>query len=200
MQIEDKKSQILQAAIEVFGTYGYKKTSMQDIADALDISRPALYQYYKNKEAVFLGLVQRTLNLGEQAAIQGFSYSKDNFECLLHGIKNMEQVLFGPIFLKPNGKELLTLSKKLAPELMTSFEMQLFNKIVCVLEKAVAEQEITLQRLNVSVTDAAKVILQSVDGIKNASESLEELDQQLKLFLTVFWQGLLKVADPHLFE
>jgi AcrR family transcriptional regulator len=48
MQIEDKKHQILQAAIEIFGTYGYKKTSMQDIADALDISRPALYQYYKN--------------------------------------------------------------------------------------------------------------------------------------------------------
>jgi len=194
MQIEEKKSQILQAAIEVFGTYGYKKTSMQDIADALDISRPALYQYYKNKEAVFLALVEHTLKLGEQAAIQGFSHSEDNFECLLHGIKNMEQVLFGPIFLKPNGKELLTLSKKLAPELMTSFEMQLFNKIVFVLEKAVAEQEINLKTLNVEVTDAAKVILQSVDGIKNSSESLEELDQQLNLFLTVFWQGLQKIA------
>ncbi|MEP2653331.1 MAG: TetR/AcrR family transcriptional regulator [Paraglaciecola sp.] len=190
MQIEDKKYQILQAAIEVFGTYGYKKTSMQDIADALDISRPALYQYYKNKEAVFLALVEHTLNLGEQAAIQGFSHSEDSFECLLHGIKNMEQVLFGPIFLKPNGKELLTLSKKLAPDLMTSFEMQLFNKIVCVLDKAVVEQKINFKTLNVEVSDAAKIILQSVDGIKNASESLEELDQQLNLFLTVFWKGL----------
>jgi len=194
MQIEDKKYQILQAAVEVFGTYSYKKTSMQDIADALDISRPALYQYYKNKEAVFLALVEHTLNLGEQAAKQGFSHSENNFECLLHGIKNMEQVLFVPIFLKPNGKELLTLSKKLAPELMTKFEVQLFNKIVGVLEKAVAEQEISLKTLNVKVTDVAKVILQSVDGIKNASNSLEELDQQLNLFLTVFWQGLQKIG------
>ena len=193
MQIEDKKYQILQASLEVFGSYGYKKTSMQDIADALGISRPALYQYYKNKEAVFLALVEHTLNLGEQAAIKGFKHSAGNFECLLHGIKDMEQVLFGPIFLKPNGKELLTLSKKLAPELMTNFEMQLFNKIVCVLEKAVTEQEINLKRLNVNVTDAAKVILQSVDGIKNSSESLGELDQQLNLFLTVFWQGLQKI-------
>ncbi|MHA2936868.1 TetR/AcrR family transcriptional regulator [Vibrio sp. RC27] len=192
MDIEEKKYQILQAATEVFGTYGYKKTSMQDIADALDISRPALYQYYKNKEAVFLALVEHTLNMGEQAAIQGFHHSEDNFECLLHGIKDMEQVLFGPIFLKPNGKELLTLSKKLAPELMMNFEMQLFNKIVCVLDKAVAEHEIDLKRLNVEVTDAAKIILRSVDGIKNASNSLEELDQQLDLFLTVFWQGLQK--------
>ncbi|MEP1554030.1 MAG: TetR/AcrR family transcriptional regulator [Paraglaciecola sp.] len=195
MQIEEKKHQILQAATEVFGTYGYKKTSMQDIADALDISRPALYQYYKNKEAVFLALVEHTLNLGEQAAIQGFSHSEDSFECLLHGIKNMEQVLFGPIFLKPNGKELLTLSKKLAPDLMTSFEMQLFNKIVCVLDKAVVEQRINLKTLNVEVSDVAKIILQSVDGIKNASESLEELDQQLNLFLTVFWKGLQKQGN-----
>ncbi|MEP1385490.1 MAG: TetR/AcrR family transcriptional regulator [Paraglaciecola sp.] len=195
MQIEEKKHQILQAATEVFGTYGYKKTSMQDIADALDISRPALYQYYKNKEAVFLALVEHTLNLGEQAAIQGFSHSEDSFECLLHGIKNMEQVLFGPIFLKPNGKELLTLSKKLAPDLMTSFEMQLFNKIVCVLDKAVVEQKINFKTLNVEVSDVAKIILQSVDGIKNTSESLEELDQQLNLFLTVFWKGLQKQGN-----
>ena len=132
--------------------------------------------------------------MGEQAAIQGFSHSEDNFECLLHGITNMEQVLFGPIFLKPNGKELLTLSKKLAPELMMNFEMQLFNNIVCVLEKAITEQDINLKRVNVEVTDAAKVILQSMDGIKNASNSLEELDQQLSLFLTVFWQGLRKIG------
>ena len=194
MQIEDKKYQILQASLEVFGSYGYKKTSMQDIADTLGISRPALYQYYKNKEAVFLALVEYTLKLGEQAAIKGFSRSTDNFECLLHGVKDMEQVLFGPIFLKPNGKELLTLSKKLAPELMMNFEMQLFNKIVCVLEKAITEQDINLKRVNVEVTDAAKVILQSMDGIKNASNSLEELDQQLSLFLTVFWQGLRKIG------
>jgi AcrR family transcriptional regulator len=136
MQIEDKKYQIIQASLEVFGSYGYKKTSMQDIADALGISRPALYQYYKNKEAVFLALVEYTLNLGELASEKGFKNSEDNFECLLHGIKDMEQVLFEPIFLKPNGKELLTLSKKLSPELMQNFEVQLFDKIVLVLEKA----------------------------------------------------------------
>jgi AcrR family transcriptional regulator len=191
MQIEDKKYQILQASLEVFGSYGYKKTSMQDIADALGISRPALYQYYKNKEAVFLALVEYTLNLGEQAAIKGFKYSADNFECLLHGIKDMEQVLFGPIFLKPNGKELLTLSKKLAPELMQNFELQLFDKVVCVLEKALIQQEIDLTKLNVGTADAAKVILLAIDGIKNASDSLEELDRQLNLFLTIFWQGLI---------
>jgi AcrR family transcriptional regulator len=191
MQIEDKKYQIIQASLEVFGSYGYKKTSMQDIADALGISRPALYQYYKNKEAVFLALVEYTLNLGEQAAIKGFKYSADNFECLLHGIKDMEQVLFEPIFLKPNGKELLTLSKKLAPELMMNFEMQLFDKVVYVLKKALTEQEIDLTKLNAGTADAAKIILQAIDGIKNASNSLEELDRQLNLFLTIFWQGLI---------
>jgi len=191
MQIEDKKYQILQASLEVFGSYGYKKTSMQDIADTLGISRPALYQYYKNKEAVFLALVEYTLKLGEQAAIKGFSRSTDNFECLLHGVKDMEQVLFGPIFLKPNGKELLTLSKKLAPELMQNFEVQLFDKVVCVLEKALIQQEIDLTKLNIEVPNVARVILLGIDGIKNASNSLEELDQQLNLFLTVFWQGLM---------
>jgi hypothetical protein len=135
--------------------------------------------------------VEYTLNLGEQAAIKGFKYSADNFECLLHGIKDMQQVLFEPIFLKPNGKELLTLSKKLSPELMQNFEVQLFDKIVLVLEKASIQQEIDLTKLNIEATDAAKIILLAIDGIKNASNSLEELDQQLNLFLTIFWQGLI---------
>jgi len=194
MLTEDRKSQIIQASIEVFGTYGYKKTSMQDIANTLDISRPALYQYYKNKESVFLALVKHTLVLGEQAAIEGFNYCEDNFTCLLHGIMDMERVLFEPIFLKPNGKELLSLSKKLAPELMTDFETQILEQIIQVLDKAEEQKQIDLSVLNIETVEAASLILLGLDGIKNASRSQDMLDRKIQLFLTIFWQGLLVKA------
>jgi len=190
MLVEDRKIQIIQSAIETFGSFGYKKTSMQDIAEALDISRPALYQYYKNKEAVFLAVVEHTLQLGEQAAIKGFNCSEDNFTCLLRGVTDMEQVLFEPIFLKPNGKELFLLSKKLAPDLMAGFEKMFVDQIIGILQKAQAQQQIDLFALEIEASDAANILLLGMDGIKTSSLSLQMLEEQTKLFLTIFWKGL----------
>lgn len=36
-----------------FAQYGFKRTSMADIAEASDMSRAALYQHYRNKEDIF---------------------------------------------------------------------------------------------------------------------------------------------------
>ena len=48
-----KSQQILDAALAVFCRYGYRKTSMLDIAQAAGMSRAALYLHFKNKEDVF---------------------------------------------------------------------------------------------------------------------------------------------------
>lgn len=188
MLAEERKQHIMQASVKVFGVYGYKKTTMQDLADALDISRPALYQYYKNKEAVFLALIEHILQLGEHAAIHGFNGSDDPFDCLLNGVLAMERAIFEPIFTTPNGKDLFVLSKKIAPDLMLDFEAKLMNQVVQVLEKAEKVHQIRLDMLN--STQAAKLVLAGIDGIKRASQSQETLDHQITLFLTIFWRGL----------
>ncbi len=52
----DKNNQpddVLMKAISVFFQYGYRKTSLDDVANAVDVSRQTLYQRYKNKENLF---------------------------------------------------------------------------------------------------------------------------------------------------
>src|SRR5258708_36742368 len=44
---------ILEAATPVFLRYGYKKTSMDDLARAAGLSRQGLYLHFENKEALF---------------------------------------------------------------------------------------------------------------------------------------------------
>jgi TetR/AcrR family transcriptional regulator of autoinduction and epiphytic fitness len=51
---DDKKSRILLAARSVFLRYGFKRVSMNDIADAAGVSRPALYVLFRNKEEIFI--------------------------------------------------------------------------------------------------------------------------------------------------
>ncbi|MBN8293590.1 TetR/AcrR family transcriptional regulator [Rhodobacter sp. NTK016B] len=54
---DPRRVAILMAATEVFARYGFKRTSMEDIAKAAGLSRTALYQSYRNKQDIFRSLV-----------------------------------------------------------------------------------------------------------------------------------------------
>jgi TetR/AcrR family transcriptional regulator len=48
----------MRAAIICFNRQGFRRTSMEAIAEAAEVSRPALYQYYRNKDEVFRAAVR----------------------------------------------------------------------------------------------------------------------------------------------
>src|ERR1700741_476491 len=50
--------EILERAAELFAERGFAGTTVQDIADALGMSRPALYYYVKSKEVILQRLVE----------------------------------------------------------------------------------------------------------------------------------------------
>jgi AcrR family transcriptional regulator len=54
------REEILLAAARVLGRSGWKAVSLQDIADELGFTAPALYVYFESKEAIFVELA-RTL-------------------------------------------------------------------------------------------------------------------------------------------
>jgi AcrR family transcriptional regulator len=59
---------VLEAAAKLFAQRGFGGTNLQDIADALGISRPALYYYFKSKEDILASLVEEvTVFSGHQA-------------------------------------------------------------------------------------------------------------------------------------
>lgn len=47
---EERKQEILEAAINVFSEKGYEKTSMSDITDSLNIAQGLVYRYFSSKE------------------------------------------------------------------------------------------------------------------------------------------------------
>src|SRR3954451_4719414 len=62
-----RRARLLAAAVEVFGRYGFRKASMDEIARAADISRQGLYLHFDNKDALFRAAVGKELDtaLGE---------------------------------------------------------------------------------------------------------------------------------------
>ena len=55
---EERKSQILQAAINVFSRRGFHQARMEDIAEEAGLSKAAVYLYYKSKDTVIAALLK----------------------------------------------------------------------------------------------------------------------------------------------
>ncbi|MEE0684639.1 MAG: TetR/AcrR family transcriptional regulator [Bacilli bacterium] len=50
---EERKQEILNAAIEVFAKKGYEKTSISDIAQTINVAQGLCYRYFSSKEELF---------------------------------------------------------------------------------------------------------------------------------------------------
>lgn len=66
---DDKRARILDAALAKFAAYGVARTSMADVAEGAGMSRPALYQYYANKDDIFRAMLERVLDEAADRAI-----------------------------------------------------------------------------------------------------------------------------------
>lgn len=53
-----KRAEILEKAIETFGKYGYRATSMREIANAVGLSQAGLLHHFPTKEELLLAAIQ----------------------------------------------------------------------------------------------------------------------------------------------
>lgn len=60
---EQRRKAILDAAFTLFITKGYDNVSMNDIAEAVELSKGTLYLYFENKETLFLAIVLQGLGI-----------------------------------------------------------------------------------------------------------------------------------------
>ena len=57
---EQRRSQLLEVAIEIFAERGFHATSMEDIAEAAGVTKPVLYQHFPSKHALYVELLEDT--------------------------------------------------------------------------------------------------------------------------------------------
>lgn len=55
---DERRTALLEAAIQIFARYGYKKASMDEVARAAGLSRQGLYLHFPSKEALFRNVVE----------------------------------------------------------------------------------------------------------------------------------------------
>ena len=58
---DEKRDSILRAVIPVFGRLGFRKATVEDLAEAAGLSKQGLYLHFSGKEDVFVAAMQRYL-------------------------------------------------------------------------------------------------------------------------------------------
>jgi AcrR family transcriptional regulator len=93
-----KREAVLQTAAHLFLEKSYGRTSLNDVAERLNITKPALYHYFRNKEEILLecyrlgcGLIEDILN--DIAAHCGTGLEK--VEAFIYSYANVMTINFG---------------------------------------------------------------------------------------------------------
>jgi len=60
---EANEERILDAALEVFSTYGYRGATVDQIASVAGMTKPNLLYYFRRKDDIYLAVLQRTLEM-----------------------------------------------------------------------------------------------------------------------------------------
>jgi AcrR family transcriptional regulator len=79
---EDARELIIQVSAQLFGRFGYKKTTMEDIAQALRMGKSSLYYYFKSKEEVFQAVVEMEASQLKAAVLVAINKESDPQEKL----------------------------------------------------------------------------------------------------------------------
>ena len=163
---------ITDAATRVFLRYGFKKTSMDDIARAADISRQGLYLHFRTKEALFKAALQRMVSQMQQAAQAALDRGDLTLEQRLATVFEAFHGHAVGTAGDENTNELLAAAATLAGPLLHQMNQDLVTAVAALLtDTGVAGR---WQHSGISAQDLAEHLHATSSGAKNNTTTPEQ--------------------------
>jgi len=189
-QKNQKREAVLEAAADVFAQYGFRRTSMNDIAQAAGISRPALYLMFENKEDLFRGTVLFRQSQGIDKAIFTLARAGSIAERFNAAILAFEKVFYEPVAQSPHGAELMDASISIAADLMKKGQDRLEKSLARALEEAISSKEVEFTGMSMTPLAFTRLLVSSVSGLKKHATSAKGLRRQISEVTGVFFKGI----------
>jgi len=193
----EKREVVLEAAYDVFARYGFRRTVMNDIAQAAGISRPALYLMFENKEALFRELASFRQNQGIDLAISTLSENAAITERITAAILAYERLFYEPVAESPHGAELVDISISTAADLMMKGQERLDKALAQALEEASENGEVDFTGLSMQPIAFVRLLMSSVGGLKKHASSIKVMRRQISELVSIFTKAI-SVASGNL--
>ena len=163
MSIPDrsKRLHIARASLGVFARYGYRRTSMDLIAQAAQVSRPAVYQHFRNKEEIFRAAGTLVTEQITTAAREAGTVRQPPAE-RLYRVLAVKLNAFTGAAPAEFQSDLFAEAADIAPDLVQSFEEDYRNIIESTLTDCA---ELDLLETTLPAHDVAALLLDALKGI-----------------------------------
>ncbi len=168
MQQDEKRLAVFNAAADVFSQYGFRRTSMNDIAEAAGVSRPALYLMFENKEDLFRQLAASRQNAAIDGAVAELSKAAPLGERFARALLAYERIYYEPVAASPHGAELMDLSQSIAADDMKAGYDRLIDHLAGAVADALARGEARFGARQMTPRAFVELLMASIIGLKKS--------------------------------
>ncbi|MEY8837478.1 TetR/AcrR family transcriptional regulator, partial [Cribrihabitans sp. XS_ASV171] len=162
---DPKQKAILKSAWDAFARYGFRKTSMEDIARGAGMSRPALYLHYAGKEAIFRSLVQYYYDDAAESVARVLAGPGTVPDLLAAAFAAQGRGVVQAMLSSPHGMELLDTGNATSADIAAEGEARIAAVYAAWLEREARAGRV---RLEGAATDLALTITAALKGLKAA--------------------------------
>lgn len=162
---DTKRDAILSAALELFGRYGFRRTSIDDIARTAGIAKGTVYLYVENKEALFRTLSQSLLDRVLQNAAQAASTPAPVAERLTAILEAKFGFFHELLSGSPHANELLDSSSKVCADIFAHGDAAYLTILTKAVTAAARRGELAPRRHDLSAEDAARLLIAGAHGL-----------------------------------
>lgn len=163
--VDPKRVRVLESAMKVVLSYGYHRTTMDDIARAAEMSRPALYLLFKNKAEIYRAVAARMFQDCIARVSAALAASGSLSERMVAAIDIMISQM-NDVRCSPHGEELMDLKSELAGGLVEKWHTalsRLFRHAIC---REAKRLEVDLEARGLSAEVMAELLLDGLEGMK----------------------------------
>jgi AcrR family transcriptional regulator len=185
VRAETTRDAIVAAAVPVFGRYGFRKTTMDLLAQAAGVSRPAVYQYFPNKTAVFRAVAE-TVGAELHAAALAASATGATTADRLFALLWVKLDFAASTVAADYRQELVREAATVAADLIAETEARHAALVAAVLEDA---PELDLLGDVMSAEDAAVLLTDAMVGIARSAATAEQMRSRLRQLVDLAVRG-----------
>ena len=185
-----RRQTILTSAWEIFAAYGFRRTSMQDIADKVGISRPALYLEFNNKADIFRGLARSIFQQNIVNAEEIFATDAPLKDKLLQVLVISFADFYQHIENTPHGEELLNIKTELAGDIYLDWLDEIKSTICEGINKAIENKSLEVGNSGIDAEEIASIIINTMHGSKSRQTSEAELRKQAENVVSLVMAAL----------
>lgn len=179
-----RRAELLDAAVQVFLRYGFRKTSMDEVARAAGLSRPGLYLHFSSKEVLFQEAVEHLLGASlAQARAALFAPGRSLEERVVAGFAAVHGHDVGKDLAAQHLAELIETAAGLPGDPLARHERAFRDVLIAALEDGVRSGARIVD--GVTIPELAALLDAVSVGLKHQTRSLPEYLERMRASVPV---------------